>query len=96
MKILHQAGHNTVWNLESFQNDSCGDGIIFSPVHFNRDRILKVSGDVKAISLFDPQFYIPDSQKEKLHSYEFFPEKITNGFATKDFESFAHQSAAMC
>lgn len=96
MKIFHQAGHNTVWNLDSFQSESCGDGIIFSPVHYKKEQVEKVSAETKAISLFDPQFYIPDSQKAKLHSYDFFPEKITNGFATVDFEAFAHQSAAMC
>jgi len=96
MKILHQAGHNTSWNLESFQNENCGDGIIFSPVHYSMERLTKIDSKVKKVSLFDPQFYIPDSQKVKLHSYEFFPEKITNGFSTTDFEGVAHKSAAMC
>ncbi len=96
MKIFHQAGHNTNWNLESFQGESCGGGIIFSPVHFTKDRLIKVTKETKNVSLFDPQFYIPDSQKAKLHSYDFFPEKITNGFSTIDFEAVAHSSASMC
>lgn len=96
MKIYHQAGHNTNWNLESFEGEVCGDGIIFSPVHFARERFGAVKNTTKTVSLFDPQFYIPDSQKTKLNSYEFFPEKITNGFSTKDFESVALQAAEMC
>jgi hypothetical protein len=96
MKVFHQAGHNTSWNLESFQSESCADGIIFSPVHYSKERMVKLLPEVRKASLFDPQFYIPDSQKSKLHSYEFFPEKITNGFSTTDFEAVAHQSAAMC
>ena len=96
MKVLHQAGHNTSWNLESFQSDACGDGIIFSPVHYAKKRMTDLPVQARSTSLFDPQFYIPDSQKSKLHSYEFFPEAITKGFSTIDFESVAHESAAMC
>lgn len=96
MKIYHQAGHNTVWSIDSLRDDDCGDGVIFSPVHILRQRLEDQEIDIKSRSLFDPQFYIPDSQKNKLQSYEFFPEKITNGFSTSDFEAVAHQSAAMC
>jgi hypothetical protein len=96
MKVYHQAGHNTVWSVDSQREEDCGDGIIFSPVHIVKKKLEEHSKDLKAVSLFDPQFYIPDSQKSKLLSYEFFPEKITNGFSTIDFEAVAHQSAAMC
>ena len=96
MKIYHQAGHNTNWNIESFTTDSTGDGIIFSPVHYPKNKMEEVNSSIKDVSLFDPQYYIPDSQKAKLHSYEFFPEKITDGFSTIDFENLAHQSAKQC
>jgi hypothetical protein len=26
--LLHQVGHNSNWNVESFQTDGCGDGLI--------------------------------------------------------------------
>jgi hypothetical protein len=96
MKIYHQAGHNTVWAVDSHSKEGCGDGIIFSPVHITKAKMEGQSKDLKSVSLFDPQFYIPDSQKSRLHTYDFFPEKITNGFSTTDFETVAHQSAGQC
>ena len=96
MKIYQQAGHNTNWNIESISADSSDNGIIFSPVHYKKQKVEAVKSEVKRISLFDPQFYVPDSQKSKLHTYDFFPEVITNGFSTIDFESLAHQSAEGC
>lgn len=96
MKIYQQAGHNTNWNLESLEQDGAGDGIIFSPVHYKKDNMVGVASTIKEKSLFDPQFYIPDSQKAKLHSYDFFPEKITDGFSTVSFEAIAHKAAEQC
>lgn len=96
MKIYQQAGHNTNWNIESISSDSAGNGIIFSPVHYKKNQVENVDASIKQASLFDPQFYVPDSQKSKLHSYDFFPEVITNGFSTVDFETIAHQSAQGC
>lgn len=96
MKVLHQAGHNTIWNIESYRDDKIGDGIIFSPVHYSKQNLLTVPEEIRAQSLFDPQYYVPDSQKQKLHSYEFFPEKISNGFSTSDFVTTADESAEMC
>jgi len=97
MKVFHQAGHQTIWNLESFREDNTGDGVIFSPVHFASERLeLTVEQEIKEVSLFDPQFYVPDSQKSKLHSYDFFPEKIMNGFSTNDYEAVAYEAAKLC
>ena len=96
MKLFHQGGHNSNWNLESHTDDKCGDGIIFSPVHSTRDKIIAQPAELRRTSLFDPQFYIPDSQKAKLQTYDFFPEKITNGFSTIDFEAVAHKAAELC
>ncbi len=96
MKIYQQAGHNTNWNIDSLNQDSAGNGIIFSPVHYKKNQIEAVNTSVKGTSLFDPQFYVPDSQKQKLQTYDFFPEVITDGFSTIDFESLAHQSAGRC
>jgi hypothetical protein len=96
MRVLHQAGHNTVWNIKSFQEDGAGDGIIFSPVHYNVNNVSSQDEAVKEVSLFDPQFYIPDSQKAKLHTYPFFPEKLMDGFKTTDFMAVAHKAAKLC
>ncbi len=96
MKIYHQAGHNTNWNLESFAKDKTGDGIIFSPVHYSSVNIQKVEASIKKSSLFDSQFYIPDSQKKKLNTYNFFPEKLMTGFSTHDFAAVAYEAAQLC
>ena len=96
MKIFHQGGHNTIWNLDSFRDDNTGDGIIFSPVHFQKERLEVVDTNIKENSLFDPQFYVPDSQKAKLQSYEFFPEALLDGFSTNDYEAQAYQAAEQC
>jgi len=96
MKIFHQAGHNTIWNLDSFRDDNTGDGIIFSPVHFQKERLEAVDTNIKENSLFDPQFYVPDSQKAKLQSYEFFPEALMDGFSTVEYEAQAYGAAEQC
>lgn len=95
MKIYHQAGFRTSWNVKSL-NDGCGEGIIFSPVHEKREKIEKFDPTLKQRSLFDPQYYVPDSQKKKINSYDFFPENISDGFSTLDFESIASESAERC
>lgn len=96
MKVLHQAGHNTIWNIDSLTQDGVGDGIIFSPVHYDSQKVSNLNEKIKISSLFDPQFYVPDSQKAKLHSYDFFPEVIMNGFDTSDHKAIAHESARLC
>lgn len=96
IKLYHQAGHNTSWNIESLTEDSCGDGIIFSPVHFSASQLEKVSGSIKKKSIFDPQYYLPNSQKQKLNTYDFFPETLMGGFSTTSFASMALKSAEMC
>jgi hypothetical protein len=96
VKILHQVGHFSNWNLESFIDDKCGDGLILSPVHQARGNVEKLGDYVKSHSLFDPQYYLPNSQKVKLSTYEFFPETISSGFSTNDFPLVALQSAQKC
>lgn len=94
--LLHQCGHNTVWNKDSMQEDGCGDGLILSPVHQSYDVITQLDPAIKAKSFFDPQFYLPNSQKAKLNSYSFFPEAISEGFVTSDFSLIALDAAREC
>lgn len=96
MKVYHQAGHNSVWNFSSFNDDSTGDGIILSPVHLKSDKVIELDPELKKQCLFDPQFYIPGSQKTKLHSYEFFPERFMDGFSTADYSAIAYDIADAC
>jgi hypothetical protein len=95
MLIFHQAGHNSVWNKNTLQKN-IGDGLIISPVHWDFDKVSGLDNKIKRVSLFDPQFYVPDSQKTRLNSYNFFPENFMNGFATDDFAAVAYDAAQLC
>lgn len=97
IKLFHQCGHNTNWNIDSLVDDKCGDGLIFSPVHRKHDDVEGMKKQDKANSIFDPQFYLPNSQKTKLQTYPFFPESISpNSFATGDFTLVALEAARKC
>ena len=84
-----------MWNRTSYDRGN-GDGVIFSPVHEKMQNIENYSDELKAASLFDPQYYLPNSQKAKLNEYPFFPETITEGFVTSDFSVLALESARQC
>jgi hypothetical protein len=93
----HQVGHNANWNVDSFEKDGCGDGLILSPVHQGPQVIEKLSAATRKASIFDPQFYLPSSQKPKLLQYDFFPGKIVaGGFSTTTFEASVKDSATQC
>ena len=96
MKILHQAGHNTTWNTDTLNTDRIGHGIIFSPVHLEYKRMIDISQSIKNDSILDPQFYIPNSQKNKLNSYPFFPEKKLDGFSTSAYHAISSEIAQEC
>jgi hypothetical protein len=96
LKIYHQTGHNFNWNVDSVQEDGCGQGLIFSPVHQNPKQVAKVAESLRTNSYFDPQFYLPSSQKPKFKEYEFFPETASGGFSTTSFEAQAIASAKQC
>lgn len=94
--LLHQVGHNSVWNIESFENESCGDGLILSPIHQALPSVEKLDAGTRHASLFDPQFYLPNSRKRKLLSYPFFPEQVDGGFQTGNFSEHAARVARAC
>jgi len=97
MRILHQAGHNAVWNIDSFLNDNAGDGVILPPRYERRGRVEELDQNVKQNSLFDPQFFLPSEPMGKLDTYEFHPHNISEGFDTQDFSGTdAANSAAAC
>lgn len=98
IKIMHQVGHNFSWNRDSFSIDKVGVGLIYSPVHDDFTRVRGFEQQFKNTSLFDPQFYLPSSQKPKFKTYDFFPNTILgeSGFSTIDFNSVSHESAKRC
>lgn len=96
-KLFHQCGHNTTWNIDSLSDEECGDGLILSPVHRKHADVEGIGKSIKSASIFDPQFYLPNSQKSKLQTYPFFPESISpNSFATGDFTLVALEAANKC
>ena len=94
--LLHQVGHNANWNIESFLNERCGDGLVLCPLHQALPTIEKLAPATRAASLFDPQFYLPNSRKRKLLSYPFFPEQASGGFQTGTFAEHSSQVAQAC
>ena len=96
LQLLHQVGHNSNWNVESFTQDNCGDGLILSPLHQNLGTVERLGPTVRAASIFDPQFYLPSSRKPKLHTYPFFPEVVDGGFQTSTFTAHAAAVAESC
>lgn len=96
MNVLHQAGHNLVWNVDSLMQDQSGSGIIFSPVNDAPSRIIGYSDKIKSSSLFDPQFYVPASERGKLQEYPFFPSSVLDDYTTSDFETVCWNIAREC
>ncbi len=96
LKLYHQVGHNAKWNVDSFVSAECGDGLILSPLHQNMDAVAKLDQKTRSRSLFDPQFYLPSSQKPKLLQYPFFPSNVDGGFATTSFKASAKAVAEQC
>lgn len=94
--LLHQVGHNSNWNVESFQTDGCGDGLILSPLHQAKATVEKLPYATRAASIFDPQFYLPSSRKPKLLTYPFFPEQVDGGFQTATFVAHSSEVAEAC
>lgn len=96
LRLLHQVGHNAKWNIDSFQDEGCGHGLILSPLHQSKDSVEKLDAHTRASSMFDPQFYLPSSQKPKLNQYPFFPEAVGGGFDTSSFKTHALAVARAC
>jgi hypothetical protein len=72
MKILHQLGHNYIWNLDSYLKDKAGDGLIISPVDISLDELKhRFAPDVLRNSYFDPQLYMIKNLKPKLRTYPY-------------------------
>lgn len=96
LQLFHQVGHNTNWNIDSFEKDHCGDGLILSPLHQSQTSVENLVATTRSASYFDPQFYLPSSRKSKLQSYAFFPEMVDGGFQTSTFAAHATGVAEAC
>jgi hypothetical protein len=93
MKVFHQTGHVYKWNLDSYVTDKAGDGLILSPINISYTDVLKLPNIIKKSCIFDSQFYIPNDNKGKLETYDFFPANMKEGFSTVDFDEVAEEVA---
>ena len=96
-KIYHQLGHNYNWNLESMKEDGCGDGVIIAPRFMTKEYVENLDQRIKREAIFDPQFFLPDTPKGKLETYNFFPHIASEGFDTDDYpDTYASICAKCC
>lgn len=97
LEVYHQIGYNSIWNFQSLKDDNTGQGVVFSPRFLSPDDIKKLPGQVVRNSIFDPQFFQPNTALGKLAEYDFFPDRVAAGFKTSDYsEDFAKESAERC
>lgn len=95
MKVYHQVGHNFKWNIDSF-NDGCGEGLIFSPVNMDSEKLLSLPETMRRESFLDPQMYLLGTERSSIGSYPFFPGNIKAGFSTTDLATSNQPIAQLC
>ena len=96
MKIYHQTGHGFKWNIDSF-NDGVGNGLIFSPINIDADKLLNnIDPDIKRRSFLDPQLYLLNQAKGALETYPYFPGNLKSDFSTLDLEIANITLANLC
>ena len=97
IEIFHQLGHNFVWNFQSHDDDSVGDGYILAPSHIAKEQIDSLPVEKSTISIFDPQFFLPNLQIRSLSTYDFFPDRLADGFTTSEFaNNLCYECAKRC
>ena len=62
MKVYHQTGFRQNWNIESFQQ-GVGDGLIYSPINLDADKLLHLDNSIKQTGFLDPQLYLLNEAK---------------------------------
>ena len=98
IRVMHQCAHNTVWNIDSFMSDNVGDGLIISPSNLHIDKVNDLPHAIKKVSFFDPQYYLPKSEKKKLNSYPYFPNTYfgDEDYSTQLLCEHCYESADKC
>lgn len=95
MKIYHQTGHGIKWNIDSF-NEGVGDGLIFSPINIDADKLLSTDPNIKNVSFLDPQMYLLNQAKGSIETYPYFPGNIKSDFSTPDLDNDNIILAKLC
>lgn len=85
--FLVQIGHNGHLLAEDLVDNDHADGAILSPADFEFEKNKSISTAVSSAGgtvLFDPQFYIPRTQRPDLASYPYFQEYGGHEFDTSN------------
>ncbi len=95
MKVYHQTGFRDNWNRESYLN-GIGDGLIFSPINIDADKLLGLDPKLKINGFLDPQLYLLNEAKGTLHTYPYFPGNLKPDFSTPDLDNSHLKIAQLC
>lgn len=95
MKVYHQTGFRLNWNIDSFQQ-KIGDGLIFSPINIDADKLLQFDCSLKVTSFLDPQLYLLNEAKGTLDTYPYFPGNIKPDYSTPDLDNSNQILAQLC
>lgn len=95
MKVYHQTGFRDNWNRESYLNGT-GDGLIYSPINIDADKLLGIDSTLKTNGFLDPQLYLLNEAKGTLHTYPYFPGNLKPDFSTPDLDNSNIQIARLC
>jgi hypothetical protein len=95
MKVYHQTGFRLNWNLDCFQQN-VGDGLIFSPINIDADKLIQLDNSLKETSFLDPQLYLLNEAKGTLDTYPYFPGNIKPDYSTPDLDNSNQILAQLC
>ena len=95
MIVYHQTGFRYNWNIDCYRN-KIGDGIIYSPVNIDSDKLLELDKTIKTTGFLDPQLYLLNEDKGNLSSYPYFPGNIKPDFETLDLDKSNVELAKLC
>ncbi|HUM96355.1 MAG TPA: hypothetical protein PK275_00790 [Chitinophagaceae bacterium] len=95
MKVYHQTGFRQNWNIESFQQ-GVGDGLIYSPINLDADKLLHLDNSIKQTGFLDPQLYLLNEAKGTLDTYPYFPGNIKPDYSTPDLDNSNLLLAQLC
>jgi hypothetical protein len=95
MKVYHQTGFRLNWNIDCFQQ-KVGDGLIFSPINIDADKLIQLDNSLKETSFLDPQLYLLNETKGTLDTYPYFPGNIKPDYSTPDLDDSNQVLAQLC
>lgn len=95
MKVYHQTGFRLNWNIDCFQQN-VGDGLIFSPINIDADKLIQLDNRLKETSFLDPQLYLLNEAKGTLDTYPYFPGNIKPDYSTPDLDNSNEILAQLC